>query len=157
MQLHSQIENLERAHSQEQTQLSNSGVHHERRLKLYHSMLAHTHTLFLATLFGSFEWERVPDFELNGSLTHRALLVLRQLTNDLTRFLPSWRGFVVGVGGNILGTRFVRHTETFLGNTIGLKMSWTWYHVPPMSLFYFALQNVRDQLPLTPAALASSA
>ena len=59
-------------------------------------MLAHPshHTINLATSFGSIEWEKVADFELNGSLSHRALPPLRQLVDDLTRLLPSWPGFV---------------------------------------------------------------
>ena len=70
----------------------------ERRLKWYQSMLARPshHTFYLATLFGSFEWENVADFELSGSLSHRALPALRQLADDLTRLLPSWPGFVWG-------------------------------------------------------------
>ena len=54
------------------------------------------HTIYLATLCGSFEWENVEDFELNVSLSHRALPALRQLAYDLTRLLPSWPGFVWG-------------------------------------------------------------
>ena len=71
-------------------------VTRERRLKWYQSMLARLshHTIYWATLLVSFEWENVADFELNGSLSHRALPALRQLTDDLTRLLPSWPGFV---------------------------------------------------------------
>ena len=54
------------------------------------------HTIYLAKLFGSFEWENVEDFELDGSLSHRALPALRQLADDSTRLLPSWPGFVWG-------------------------------------------------------------
>ena len=64
-----------------------------RRLKWYQSMLARTgqqHFLALS------DWEKVADFGLNGSLTHRALPALRQFADDLTRFLPSWPGFVWG-------------------------------------------------------------
>ena len=62
----------------------------ERRLKWYQSMLARPshYTIYLATLLGSFEWENVADFELNGSLSHRALPTLRQLADDLTRLVP---------------------------------------------------------------------
>ena len=69
-----------------------------RRLKWYQSMLARPghHTICLATLFASFGWKKIADFGLNGSLTHRVLPALRQLADDLTRFLPSWRGFVWG-------------------------------------------------------------
>ena len=52
------------------------------------------HTIYFSTLFGSLEWENVADFELNGSLSHRALPALRQLADDLTRLLPSWPSFV---------------------------------------------------------------
>ena len=67
-----------------------------RRLKWYQSMLARPahHTIYFATLFGSFDWEKTEDCGLNGSLTHRALPALRQLDDDLTRFLLSWPGFV---------------------------------------------------------------
>ena len=70
----------------------------KRRLKWYQSMLARPshHSIYLATLFGSFDWEKTADFGLDGSLTHRALPALRQLADDLTRFLPSWPGFVWG-------------------------------------------------------------
>ena len=54
------------------------------------------HSIYLATLFGSFDWEKIADFGLDGSLTHRALPALRQFADDLTRFLPSWPGFVWG-------------------------------------------------------------
>ena len=69
----------------------------DRRLKWYQSMLADPRPklFYLATSLLSIEWERVSDFELNGSLAHRALPALRQLANDLTRFLPSWPGFVL--------------------------------------------------------------
>ena len=40
--------------------------------------------------------EKTANFGLNGSLAHRALPALRQLVDDLTRFLPSWPGFVWG-------------------------------------------------------------
>ena len=67
-----------------------------QRLNWYQSMLARpSHpTVNLATLFGSFQWERVADFELKGSLSHRVLPALRQLADELTRFLLSWLGFV---------------------------------------------------------------
>ena len=70
----------------------------ERRLKWYQSMLARPshHTIYLATLVGSFEGENVADFELNGSLSQQALPALRQLADDLTRLLPSWPGSVWG-------------------------------------------------------------
>ena len=69
-----------------------------RRLKWCQSMLARPadHTIYLATLFGSFDWEKTADCGLNGSPPHRALPALRQLADDLTRFLPSWPGFVWG-------------------------------------------------------------
>ena len=69
-----------------------------RRLRWYQSMLANPchHTIYLATLFGSFERERTADFDTDGSLAHRALLALRQLADDLTRFLTSWPGLVLG-------------------------------------------------------------
>ena len=34
-----------------------------------------------------FYWEKIADFGLNGSLTHRALPALRQFADNLTRFL----------------------------------------------------------------------
>ena len=68
----------------------------KRRLRWYQSMLTRPghHSIYLATLFGSFDWEKIADFGLDGSLTHRALLALRQFADDLTRFFPSWPGFV---------------------------------------------------------------
>ena len=57
----------------------------ERRLKWNQSMLArpsHHTILFGNIIFGSFEWENVADFELDGSLSHRALPALRQLVDD---------------------------------------------------------------------------
>ena len=73
-------------------------VTRKRRLQWYQSMLSRPdhHSIYLATLFGSFDWEKTADFELNGSLTHHALPALRQLADDLTRFLPSWPGFIRG-------------------------------------------------------------
>ena len=70
----------------------------KRRLRWYQSMRTRpgNHSIHLATLFGSFDWEKIADFGLDGSLTHRALPALRQLADDLTRFLPSWPGFVWG-------------------------------------------------------------
>ena len=46
-----------------------------RSLKWYQSLRARPnhHTIYLATLFGSFQQERTTDFDLNGSLSHRAL------------------------------------------------------------------------------------
>ena len=70
----------------------------EQRMIWYQSTLARPshHTLYLATFFGFFEWENVPDLKLNGSLSHRALPALGQLADDLTRLLPCGLGFVWG-------------------------------------------------------------
>ena len=57
-------------------------------------MLAHRihQNIYLATLFESFQWERVADFELIGFLSHGALPAVKQLAHD----------------SNFLGARFFR-------------------------------------------------
>ena len=79
----------------------------KRRLRWYQSMLTRPghHSIYLATLFRSFDWEKIADFGLDGSLTHCALPALRQFADDLTRFLPS--GFCVGMGSNFPQSRFL--------------------------------------------------
>ena len=82
----------------------------KRRLRWYQSMLTRPghHSIYLATLFGSFDLEKIADFGLEGSLTHRALPALRQLADDLTRFLPSFLAwFCVVMGSNISQSRFL--------------------------------------------------
>ena len=81
----------------------------KRRLRWYQAMLTRPshHSIYLATLFGSFDWEKIADFGLDGSLTHRPLPALRQFADDLTRFLPSWPGFCVGMGSNFPQSRFL--------------------------------------------------
>ena len=47
----------------------------KRRLRWYQSILTRPshHSIYLTTLFGSCDWEKIADFELHDSLTHHAL------------------------------------------------------------------------------------
>ena len=100
--MYGQIKDSERHHPQAQTQVPNPRVGNKNaknaKTEVVLSMLARQahHTIYLATLFGSFDWEKTADCGVNGSLIHRALPALRQLADVLTRFLPSWPGFVWG-------------------------------------------------------------
>ena len=95
----------------------------KRRLRWYQSMLARPghHSIYLATLFGSSDWEKIADFGLNGSLTHRALPALRQLADDLTRFLPSWPGFVWGWVPIFLNRFFFRALQCLEGGDSSVR------------------------------------
>ena len=85
------------------------------------------HTICLATLFGSFEWEKVSDFELNGSLSHRALPALRQLTDDLTRLLPSWPGFVWGWVPAFFGALFSQASQDVTASQVRCWLQRVWW------------------------------
>ena len=78
-------------HTQTQTQVPNTTVDHEEAKTEMVPIDACTSrsSLYLATLFGSFDWEKIADFGLNGSLTHRALPGLRQLADD-SGFVWGW-------------------------------------------------------------------
>ena len=109
LRLYRQAENSKRHYTQAQTRVPKTRIDHEEAntAMVPIDALAGSPLHLFGNTFGSFDWEKTADFELNGSLTHRALPALRQHADDLTRLLPSWPGFVWGWVPLFLNPRFL--------------------------------------------------